>query len=92
MIHTTLSSTTRRLICATFLLFSAFLFPFMSVVEAMQEYVDAGLTTFDMADIYGPAEEIFGQFNSQVSVYILNSVLLTHRQITTAVTSNHFIL
>lgn len=32
----------------------------------MQAYVDAGLTTFDMADIYGPAEEIFGQFNSQV--------------------------
>ncbi|XP_008287452.1 uncharacterized oxidoreductase At1g06690, chloroplastic-like [Stegastes partitus] len=35
-------------------------------VEAMQEYVDAGLTTFDMADIYGPAEEIFGQFNSKL--------------------------
>ncbi|XP_044208447.1 uncharacterized oxidoreductase At1g06690, chloroplastic-like [Thunnus albacares] len=34
-------------------------------VEDMQAYVDAGLTTFDMADIYGPAEEIFGQFNSQ---------------------------
>ncbi|XP_059188238.1 uncharacterized protein LOC131970997 [Centropristis striata] len=32
-------------------------------VEAMQAYVDAGLTTFDMADIYGPAEEIFGKFN-----------------------------
>ncbi|XP_072223117.1 uncharacterized protein [Leuresthes tenuis] len=35
-------------------------------VEAMQAYVDAGLTTFDMADIYGPAEEIFGQFNRQL--------------------------
>uniref|UniRef100_A0A1A8QMC3 NADP-dependent oxidoreductase domain-containing protein n=2 Tax=Nothobranchius pienaari TaxID=704102 RepID=A0A1A8QMC3_9TELE len=35
-------------------------------VEAMQAYVDAGLTTFDMADIYGPAEEIFGLFNSQL--------------------------
>nr|XP_020474025.1 uncharacterized oxidoreductase At1g06690, chloroplastic-like [Monopterus albus] len=35
-------------------------------VEAMQAYVDAGLTTFDMADIYGPAEEIFGQFNSKL--------------------------
>ncbi|XP_071779772.2 uncharacterized protein LOC139930465 [Centroberyx gerrardi] len=35
-------------------------------VEAMQAYVDAGLTTFDMADIYVPAEEIFGQFNSQL--------------------------
>lgn len=32
----------------------------------MQAYVDAGLTTFDMADIYGPAEEIFGLFSSQV--------------------------
>lgn len=38
----------------------------ISPVEAMQAYVDAGLTTFDMADIYGPAEVIFGQFNSQV--------------------------
>ncbi|XP_029361779.1 uncharacterized protein LOC115045931 isoform X1 [Echeneis naucrates] len=37
-----------------------------AAVEAMQEYVDAGLTTFDMADIYGPAEEIFGQFNSKL--------------------------
>lgn len=39
---------------------------FSPPVAAMQAYVDAGLTTFDMADIYGPAEEIFGQFNSQV--------------------------
>lgn len=38
-------------------------------VEAMQAYVDAGLTTFDMADIYGPAEEIFGLFSSQVHTY-----------------------
>uniref|UniRef100_A0A3B3BIX2 NADP-dependent oxidoreductase domain-containing protein n=1 Tax=Oryzias melastigma TaxID=30732 RepID=A0A3B3BIX2_ORYME len=35
-------------------------------VEAMQAYTDAGLTTFDMADIYGPAEDIFGQFSSQL--------------------------
>lgn len=49
----------------------------MSVVEAMQEYVDAGFTTFDMADIYGPAEEIFGQFNSQVSVYTEFSITYT---------------
>ncbi|XP_014896802.1 uncharacterized oxidoreductase At1g06690, chloroplastic-like [Poecilia latipinna] len=35
-------------------------------VEAMQAYVDAGLTTFDMADIYGPAEEIYGQFSNQL--------------------------
>ncbi|KAJ8370857.1 hypothetical protein SKAU_G00108850 [Synaphobranchus kaupii] len=35
-------------------------------VKAMGAYVDAGLTTFDMADIYGPAEKIFGTFNSQL--------------------------
>lgn len=49
------------------------LFSLVSPVEAMQAYVDAGLTTFDMADIYGPAEEIFGQFNSQV-----HTLTLTH--------------
>lgn len=46
----------------------------------MQAYVDAGLTTFDMADIYGPAEEIFGQFNSQVQTHTQHSGLsLTHK-------------
>ena len=30
--------------------------------RAMVDYFDAGLTTFDMADIYGPAEDIFGEF------------------------------
>ncbi|KAM6977732.1 putative oxidoreductase YccK [Aplochiton taeniatus] len=35
-------------------------------VQGMQVYVDACLTTFDMADIYGPAEDIFGQFNQQL--------------------------
>lgn len=34
--------------------------------QAMEPYVNAGLTTFDMADIYGPAEDIFGSFYSQV--------------------------
>ncbi|CAB1329429.1 unnamed protein product [Coregonus sp. 'balchen'] len=37
----------------------------ISPKQVMQAYVDAGLTTFDMADIYGPAEEIFKHFNSQ---------------------------
>ncbi|KAL9958292.1 hypothetical protein ACROYT_G035292, partial [Oculina patagonica] len=32
----------------------------------MLKYFDAGLTTFDMADIYGPAEEIFGDFIEQL--------------------------
>ncbi|XP_067655776.1 uncharacterized protein [Haliotis asinina] len=31
-------------------------------VEEMLKYFDAGLTTFDLADIYGPAEEIYGAF------------------------------
>ncbi|RXM95491.1 hypothetical protein EOD39_16816 [Acipenser ruthenus] len=35
-------------------------------VNAMDAYINAGLTTFDMADIYGPAEDIFGAFSSQV--------------------------
>ncbi|XP_036390149.1 uncharacterized oxidoreductase At1g06690, chloroplastic-like [Megalops cyprinoides] len=34
-------------------------------VKAMEAYVNAGLTSFDMADIYGPAEETFGTFNRQ---------------------------
>lgn len=34
--------------------------------RAMFKYFDAGLTTFDMADIYGPAEEIFGDFVEQL--------------------------
>jgi aryl-alcohol dehydrogenase-like predicted oxidoreductase len=32
---------------------------------AMGPYVDAGLTTFDMADHYGPAEEVAGLFRSR---------------------------
>ncbi|ESO97368.1 hypothetical protein LOTGIDRAFT_159401 [Lottia gigantea] len=31
-------------------------------VNEMIDYYDAGLTTFDMADIYGPAEVIYGRF------------------------------
>lgn len=35
-------------------------------VQALNAYVDAGLTSFDMADIYGPAEEIYGSFYKQL--------------------------
>ncbi|KAH8497972.1 hypothetical protein H0E87_017036 [Populus deltoides] len=31
-------------------------------VEAMLRYADAGLSTFDMADHYGPAEDLYGIF------------------------------
>ncbi|XP_026426928.1 flagellar radial spoke protein 5-like isoform X2 [Papaver somniferum] len=37
-----------------------------NAVEAMLKYVDAGLTTFDMADIYGPAEDLYGIFINKV--------------------------
>ena len=33
-----------------------------AAATAMEEYVAAGLTTFDMADHYGSAEEIAGRF------------------------------
>ncbi len=33
-----------------------------AAIQAMQDYVDAGLTTFDMADHYGSAEIIAGEF------------------------------
>ncbi|KAJ0854810.1 putative oxidoreductase [Helianthus annuus] len=35
-------------------------------VEAMLKYADAGLTTFDMADHYGPAEDLYGLFINRV--------------------------
>ncbi|XP_078447567.1 LOW QUALITY PROTEIN: flagellar radial spoke protein 5-like [Wolffia australiana] len=35
-------------------------------VEAMLSYADAGLSTFDMADIYGPSEELYGIFINRV--------------------------
>lgn len=33
-----------------------------NAIDAMMQYHTAGLTTWDMADIYGPAEEFFGKF------------------------------
>ncbi|KAM1804028.1 hypothetical protein ACFX12_029941 [Malus domestica] len=35
-------------------------------VEAMLRYADAGLSTFDMADHFGPAEELYGIFINRV--------------------------
>ncbi|XP_021660232.2 flagellar radial spoke protein 5 isoform X2 [Hevea brasiliensis] len=37
-----------------------------NAVDAMLKYADSGLTTFDMADIYGPAEDLFGIFINRV--------------------------
>ncbi|XP_077235837.1 NAD(P)-linked oxidoreductase superfamily protein [Tasmannia lanceolata] len=35
-------------------------------VNAMLRYADSGLSTFDMADIYGPAEDLYGIFINRV--------------------------
>jgi len=37
-----------------------------SAISEMFSYHDAGLTTWDMADIYGPAEEYFGKFRKNL--------------------------
>ncbi|KAL0537884.1 hypothetical protein IC582_026875 [Cucumis melo] len=37
-----------------------------AAVEAMLRYADAGLTTFDMADHYGPAEDLYGIFINRI--------------------------
>ncbi|XP_020597738.1 flagellar radial spoke protein 5 isoform X1 [Phalaenopsis equestris] len=38
----------------------------IAAVEAMLSYADAGLKTFDMADHYGPAEDLYGIFINRV--------------------------
>lgn len=35
-------------------------------VESMFEYADAGFTTFDLADHYGPAEDLVGEFRRRL--------------------------
>ncbi|KAK1409994.1 hypothetical protein QVD17_36526 [Tagetes erecta] len=37
-----------------------------NAVDAMLSYADAGFTSFDMADIYGPAEDLYGLFINRV--------------------------
>lgn len=37
-----------------------------AAVDAMLRYADAGLATFDMADHYGPAEDLYGIFINRV--------------------------
>jgi len=36
-------------------------------ITDMFRYLDAGLTTWDLADIYGPAEDFIGEFRSRIS-------------------------
>ncbi len=35
-------------------------------IECMMKYHDAGFTTWDLADIYGPAEDFIGQFRRRL--------------------------
>ncbi|WP_460201135.1 aldo/keto reductase [Scytonema sp. NUACC21] len=37
-----------------------------AAIEAMFKYVDAGYTTWDLADHYGPAEDFIGEFRRQL--------------------------
>nr|GEW39159.1 flagellar radial spoke protein 5 [Tanacetum cinerariifolium] len=37
-----------------------------NAVDAMLKYADSGLSTFDMADHYGPAEDLYGLFINRV--------------------------
>jgi aryl-alcohol dehydrogenase-like predicted oxidoreductase len=37
-----------------------------AAIQAMFEYVDAGFTTWDLADHYGPAEDLIGEFRRQL--------------------------
>lgn len=39
----------------------------MAAVEEMKRYHAAGFTTWDLADIYGPAEEFIGEFRSKLA-------------------------
>ena len=38
-----------------------------AAISEMLQYHEAGLTTWDMADIYGPAEEFLGQFRKRLT-------------------------
>jgi|TARA_B100000809_G_scaffold221990_1_gene230657 aryl-alcohol dehydrogenase-like predicted oxidoreductase len=37
-----------------------------TAIESLFDYLDAGYTTLDMADHYGPAEEIYGEFRRRL--------------------------
>ncbi len=37
-----------------------------AAIESMFKYMDAGFTTWDLADHYGPAEDLIGEFRRQV--------------------------
>lgn len=39
-----------------------------SAVEEMLDYHDCGLVSWDMADIYGPAEDFFGEFRRRLAM------------------------
>ena len=38
-----------------------------SAIEEMMKYHEAGFTSWDLADIYGPAEDFIGEFRRRLS-------------------------
>src|SRR5579871_5595518 len=53
-----------------------------AAVRAMATYHDAGLTTWDLADHYGPAEEFVGAFRRQLAHERGNESLLEVQALT----------
>ncbi len=50
----------------------------LKAIKSMIDYHDSGFTTWDLADIYGPAESYIGEFRKQLdSSQITNSQALT---------------
>ena len=43
--------------------------------RSMFDYLDAGFTTFDLADHYGPAEDFIGEFRRQLAAARGNDAL-----------------
>ena len=39
----------------------------IAAIQSMSDYVDAGYTTWDLADHYGPAEDFIGEFRRQLA-------------------------
>ncbi|MEK6961853.1 MAG: aldo/keto reductase [Thermoproteota archaeon] len=58
-----------------------------AAISEMLQYHEAGLTTWDMADIYGPAEEFVGQFRKRLAKEKGESELLKIQALTKFVPS-----
>lgn len=50
-----------------------------AAIQSMFDYMDAGFTTWDLADHYGPAEEFIGEFRRQL-IATRGEAALSHLQ------------